>query len=171
MTATAPANTRHGHMVANQRPAQQRAVRQHPDLRGQSGVTSPTLNTGRGSCWQPCFTVTVFDHVHMNQDHRPGSDPDRILVAQLFGTAQHHARWRKLAQDEQSAAVTELRELAGGRAELLAEIAGIFEGGWELGVGWFTRSDGGGVVRIKSAFSASRVWGAGKKRVTSRKRA
>ena len=67
----------------------------------------------------------------MNQDHRPGSDPDRILVAELTGTARHHARWRELAQDEQDAAVTELRELAGGRTDLLAEVAGIFEGASE----------------------------------------
>jgi hypothetical protein len=40
-------------------------------------------------------------------------------------------RWRVLAQDEQDAAVTELRELAGGRADLLAEVAGIFEGASE----------------------------------------
>ena len=70
----------------------------------------------------------MFDPIQMNQDHRPGPDPDRILVAQLTGTARHHARWRELAQDEQDAAVTELRELAGGRADLLAEVAGIFEG-------------------------------------------
>jgi hypothetical protein len=62
------------------------------------------------------------------QDHRPGPDSDRILVAELIGTARHHARWRELAQDEQDAAVTELRELAGGRADLLAQVAGIFEG-------------------------------------------
>ena len=70
----------------------------------------------------------MFDPVQMNQDHRPGSDRDRILVAELTGTARHHARWRELAQDEQDAAVTELRELAGGRADLLAQVAGIFEG-------------------------------------------
>ena len=64
----------------------------------------------------------------MNQDHRPGPRPDRILVAELTGTARHHARWRELAQDEQDAAVTELRELADERADLLAEVAGIFEG-------------------------------------------
>ena len=75
------------------------------------------------------ITVNVFDSIQMNQDHRPG--PDRILVAQLTGTARHHARWRELAQDEQDAAVTELRELAGGRADLLAEVAGIFEGASE----------------------------------------
>ena len=57
--------------------------------------------------------------------------PDRILVAQLTGTARRHARWRELTQDEQYAAVTELRDLAGGRADLLAEVAGIFEGASE----------------------------------------
>ena len=56
----------------------------------------------------------------------PGAD--RILVAQLTGKARHHARWRDLTEDEQAAAVTELRELAGGRADLLAEVAGLFEG-------------------------------------------
>jgi hypothetical protein len=65
----------------------------------------------------------------MDQDHRPRHD--RILVAQLTGTARHHARWRELAQDEQDAAVTELRELAGGRTDLLAQVAGIFEGASE----------------------------------------
>ncbi len=58
--------------------------------------------------------------------HRP--DRDRILVAQLTGTAGHHARWRELTGDEEAAAVSELRELADGRGDLLAEVAGIFEG-------------------------------------------
>ena len=57
----------------------------------------------------------MFDPVQMNQDHHSGPYPDRILVAELTGTARHHARWRELAQGEQNAAVTELRELAGGR--------------------------------------------------------
>jgi hypothetical protein len=70
----------------------------------------------------------MFDPVQMNQDHRRGPDPDRILVAELTGTARHHARWRELAQDEQDAAVTELRGLAGWRADLLAQVAGIFGG-------------------------------------------
>jgi hypothetical protein len=73
----------------------------------------------------------VFDPVQINQDHLSGPGPDRILVAELPGTARRHARWRELAQDEQGAAVTELRELAGGRADLLAEVAGIFEGASE----------------------------------------
>jgi hypothetical protein len=64
----------------------------------------------------------------MNQDHRPEPDTNRILVAELTGIARHRARWRELARDEQDAAATELREFAGGRADLPAEVAGIFEG-------------------------------------------
>jgi hypothetical protein len=59
-------------------------------------------------------------------DKRPQAD--RILVAQLTGEARHHARWRDLTEAEHAAAVGELRELAAGRADLLAEVAGIFEG-------------------------------------------
>ena len=59
-------------------------------------------------------------------DKRPGAD--RILVAQLTGEARHRARWRELTGDEEAAAVAALRELAAGRADLLAEVAGIFEG-------------------------------------------
>lgn len=50
---------------------------------------------------------------------RPGSDPDRTLVAQLTGTARRHARWRELTEAEEAAAVNELRELAAGH-DLLA---------------------------------------------------
>ena len=67
--------------------------------------------------WLGCFIVSVFDPVQVNQD-RTGPDPDRILVAQITGTARHHARWRQLT----GAAVAELRELASGRADLLAEV-------------------------------------------------
>ena len=63
----------------------------------------------------------------MNQD-RFVPAANRLLVAQLTGTARHHARWRDLTGDEQAAAVRELRELAGGRADLLAQVCGIFEG-------------------------------------------
>src|SRR5947199_9807174 len=59
-------------------------------------------------------------------DDRPQAD--RILVAQLTGEARHRARWRDLTADEEAAAVAELRQLAAGRADLLAEVAGIFEG-------------------------------------------
>jgi hypothetical protein len=63
----------------------------------------------------------------MNQD-RPGADPDRLLVAEITGEARHRARWRPLTDEEEATALAELRALAGGRADLLAEVAGIFEG-------------------------------------------
>jgi hypothetical protein len=59
-------------------------------------------------------------------DKRPQAD--RILVAQLTGEARHRAQWRELTGDEEAAAIAELTALAGGRADLLAEVAGIFEG-------------------------------------------
>jgi hypothetical protein len=62
-------------------------------------------------------------------DKRPHAD--RILVAQLTGEARHRAKWRELIGDEEAAAVAELQALAGGRADLLAEVAGIFEGASE----------------------------------------
>ncbi len=61
-------------------------------------------------------------------EHRPRSAADRILVAQLTGEARHHAKWRALTAEEEAVALAELRALAGGRADLLAEVAGIFEG-------------------------------------------
>lgn len=62
-------------------------------------------------------------------DKRPAGD--RILVARIAGTARRHARWRELTVPEEAAAVAELRELAAGRADLLAEVAGIEEGASE----------------------------------------
>ena len=47
-----------------------------------------------------------------------------------MGEARHRARWRELGSDE-AAAVAELRALAGGGADLLAEVAGILEGASE----------------------------------------
>lgn len=61
-------------------------------------------------------------------DHRNGPEADRILVAQLTGEARHHAKWRVLTEQEEAAALTELRALAADRVDLLAEVAGIFEG-------------------------------------------
>jgi hypothetical protein len=62
-------------------------------------------------------------------DDRPQAD--RMLVAQLAGEARFRGRWRELTGDEEAAAVAALRELADGRADLLAEVAGIFEGAGE----------------------------------------
>ena len=53
---------------------------------------------------------------------------ERLLVAEIYGAARHRARWHELSSEEEAAAAAELRELAGGRADLLAEVAGIFEG-------------------------------------------
>ena len=63
-------------------------------------------------------------------DKRPQAD--RLLVAEIYGAARHRARWRELGSEEEAAAVAELRELAGGRPDLLAEVAGIFEGTSEV---------------------------------------
>ena len=52
------------------------------------------------------------------------STADQIRVAELTGEARHHAKWRELTADERAAAVAALRELAGGQADLLAEVAG-----------------------------------------------
>jgi hypothetical protein len=59
-------------------------------------------------------------------DKRPQAD--RILVAQLTGEARHRAQWRELTADEEAEALAELRALADGRGDLLAQVAGIFEG-------------------------------------------
>ena len=56
------------------------------------------------------------------------SQAGRILIAQLTGTAKRNARWRELSGEEEAAAVAVLRDLAGGRADLLAQGAGLLEG-------------------------------------------
>ena len=61
----------------------------------------------------------------------PQADSDGVLIAQLHGSAKRHAQWRELTEAEHAAAVTELCELAAGRADLLAHVAGILEGASE----------------------------------------
>ena len=56
------------------------------------------------------------------------ADPERILIARLDGTATRLAR-RKANIAE---AIEELRELAGARADLLAEAAGVGVGYWSV---------------------------------------
>jgi hypothetical protein len=73
------------------------------------------------------FIVPVFDPGKVNQD-RPGPDRDRLLVAELTGEARRHAKWRPLTAEEEAVALAELRALAAGRSDLLAEVAGILEG-------------------------------------------
>jgi hypothetical protein len=60
-----------------------------------------------------------------------GPDPDLVLCARLAGTASRYAD--ATGSDAYPAAVAELRELAGGRADLLAQEAGLI---------WGSRSDG-----------------------------
>ncbi|MGH3405369.1 MAG: hypothetical protein ACRDRJ_23185 [Streptosporangiaceae bacterium] len=59
-------------------------------------------------------------------DKRPQAD--RLLVAELWGEARHRARWRDLSSGEEAEAVSALTDLAAGRADLLAEVAGVLEG-------------------------------------------
>jgi hypothetical protein len=53
---------------------------------------------------------------------------DQLTVARLAGAAQRHAPWREPSRPETAAAVAELREIAGPRADLLAEVAGLLAG-------------------------------------------
>jgi len=55
-------------------------------------------------------------------------EASRILIAQFTGTVRHHAKRRRLTADVETAAVAELRELASGRSDLLADVAGVMEG-------------------------------------------
>ena len=48
-----------------------------------------------------------------------------MIVAELTGTSQRYARWEQPDAATIAAAVAELREIADGRADLLAEVAGI----------------------------------------------
>ena len=59
---------------------------------------------------------------------RPGPDRDRLIVARISGIARRHARWGGLTDDEKAAGAAELREIAGDRPDLLAEVAGIAVG-------------------------------------------
>jgi len=85
------------------------------------------VQLGCVSAVQIAYSVLVFDTRLVNQD-RSGADSDRVLVAEITEEARHRARWGPLTEEEEAAALAELRALAGGRADLLAQVAGIFEG-------------------------------------------
>jgi hypothetical protein len=53
---------------------------------------------------------------------------DQVLVPRLTGAAWRHAPGRAPTGAEAAAAVGELREIASGRADLLAEVAGLLIG-------------------------------------------
>jgi hypothetical protein len=48
-----------------------------------------------------------------------------MIIAELTGAAQRYARWDEPGEATTAAAVAELREIAGDRADLLAEVAGV----------------------------------------------
>ena len=56
------------------------------------------------------------------------------MVAQIAAVAGRHARWRRLTEAEEARAVAELAEVASGRADLLAEYAGVALGFHEHGL-------------------------------------
>ena len=96
-------------------------------LTAATGFQRHRVQLGCISAVQVAYSVLAFDPGLVNQD-RPSPDSDRLLVAEITGEARHRARWRPLTEDEEAAALDELRALADGRADLLAQVAGIFEG-------------------------------------------
>jgi hypothetical protein len=72
---------------------------------------------------------------------RPAQEQDRLTVARLAGAAWREAavpdpgRAANRAGPQTSAAVRELREIAVGRGDLLAEVAGLL-------IGYYRRADG-----------------------------
>jgi len=62
-------------------------------------------------------------------DKRPQAD--RLLVAEIWGETRRRAGWHELPEAEETEAVSALTDLAGGRADLLAEVAGVMEGASE----------------------------------------
>ena len=57
-----------------------------------------------------------------------GCEQDRLTVARLTGAAWRHASGWEPAGAGTAAAVRELREIAGARGDLLAEVAGLLIG-------------------------------------------
>src|SRR5689334_3234421 len=109
-----------------QRPA---GIRRRRAASGDVGQGSAGVNISRllSAAVTLAISLQVSDTIRMG-DQRLRPEADRILVAQLTGEARHRARWRPLTGEEEAAALAELRALADGRADLLAQVAGIFEG-------------------------------------------
>jgi hypothetical protein len=62
------------------------------------------------------------------------SRDDRLLFARIAAISGRHARWRPLTEAEEADAIAELAEAAAGRADLLAECAGLALGCHEDGI-------------------------------------
>jgi hypothetical protein len=63
----------------------------------------------------------------MVQDHYR-TDSSRLLSARLSGIALRHARFGGLTAAEKASGAAELKEVAGDRGDLLAEVAGLMLG-------------------------------------------
>ena len=63
----------------------------------------------------------------MVQDHSR-TDSSRLLSARLSGIALRHARFGGLTAAEKASGAAELKEVAGDRGDLLAEVAGLMLG-------------------------------------------
>jgi hypothetical protein len=59
---------------------------------------------------------------------RPAAELDRLTVARLAAVARRDAPGRRPTEAETEALARELREIAGDRADLLAEVAGLLLG-------------------------------------------
>ena len=59
---------------------------------------------------------------------QPARERDQLTVARLTGAAWWHAAVREPTGAETAAAVQDLREIAGGRGDLLAEVTGLLIG-------------------------------------------
>ena len=59
---------------------------------------------------------------------RPAAEVDRLTVARLAAVARRDAPGRRPTEAETEALARELREIAGDRADLLAEVAGLLLG-------------------------------------------
>ena len=76
--------------------------------------------------------VYQFRHIELQHRLATTADPslwvfDRVPIDQIIGTVLSHTKERELTPDEEAAAVAALRERAGGRTDLLAEVAGMLE--------------------------------------------
>lgn len=65
---------------------------------------------------------------------RPQPTPDGIITAQLHGAASRRARWSEPTGQDREDALAELRDIADGRTDLLAQVAGTI-------LGWHPPSD------------------------------
>jgi hypothetical protein len=69
---------------------------------------------------------TAFGFEHVFYYRRMGeTGTERILAARITGTAARYARGRPLTETQEAEAVAALTELAVGRADLLAQVAGL----------------------------------------------